>query len=499
MSSAFSLPQGAILNFNAVGSIPTIPAAQISVNNTPSPPLTITNQGSVSQIIAEIRKATGDWPRSVGGTLFIDDPQWGIRYFDQQGTDRLFGWLRSQFEVRWESGSTRPSRAEVFAELERTATRYKAIELLPHEPRVEGIYYRNEFPESGDGSYLRKLVDHFCPETPVDRVLIQAAFMTPFWGGLAGTRPVFLIASDAGRGAGKSKLAEAISYLAGGHFDVSAGADIEQVKTRMLTPEARTKRLAIIDNLKAMRFSWAELEAIITSPLISGRQNYCGEAETPNLRTWIITLNGPSLGMDMAQRVVTIKLAKPKYSGHWLEDLFKFINTYRSQIIADIIKALRAEPTELAQHSRWGAWEAGVLARLSNPADASKLIQERQQLVNAELDEAEVIEEYFGEQLQTLGYDPVTAQVRIPVSVTADWFKKATGDPRIDNVKANRRLRQMIVEGQINSLTEDPSRTHGRCFIWAGVECDYFADPENDLKERLDQQADNYQGGCRRW
>lgn len=287
MFESTSVPTGAILNFNSTGIFPSIPAAVAGVNHTPPSPPTITNQGSVSQIIAEIRHATGDWPRSVGGALFIDDPELGVSYFDQQGTDRLFGWLRSKFEVRWECGSTRPSRAEVFAELERTATRYKAIELLPHEPRVEGIYYRNEFPESGDGTYLRKLVDRFCPETPIDRVLIQAAFMTPFWGGLAGARPVFMIASDAGRGAGKSKLAEAISYLAGGHFDVSAGADIEQVKTRMLTPAARTKRLAIIDNVKSMRLSSAELEAIITSPMISGRQNYCGEAETPNLRTWI--------------------------------------------------------------------------------------------------------------------------------------------------------------------------------------------------------------------
>ena len=41
----------------------------------------------------------------------------------------------------------------------------------------------------------------------------------------------------------------------GGYIDVSAGEDIEKLKTRMLTPGARTKRIALLDNVKTSRLS----------------------------------------------------------------------------------------------------------------------------------------------------------------------------------------------------------------------------------------------------
>jgi hypothetical protein len=79
-----------------------------------------------------------------------------------------------------------------------------------------------------------------------------------------------VVTSDDGRGVGKSKVPETVGYLCGGYIDVRANEDIERLKTRMLTPTARTKRLAILDNVKSMRLSWAELESLITSPIISG-------------------------------------------------------------------------------------------------------------------------------------------------------------------------------------------------------------------------------------
>ena len=120
--------------------------------------------------------------------------------------------------------------------------------------------------------------------------------MTPFWGGPAGKRPIIVITSDAGRGVGKSTIPEIISYVCGGHIDVSTGADIEQIKTRMLTPTARTKRMAVIDNVKSLRLSWAEFEAIVTSPVISGKQLYVGEGQRPNLLTWFHHREWPGIG-----------------------------------------------------------------------------------------------------------------------------------------------------------------------------------------------------------
>lgn len=106
-------------------------------------------------------------------------------------------------------------------------------------------------------------------------------------------------------------------YLYGGQLDVTAGEDIEQLKTRMLSPAARTKRVMLFDNVKSMRLSWAELEALITTSVISGRQLYSGEGQRPNLLTWFITLNGVSMATDMAQRSVIIKVTRGRNSGPW--------------------------------------------------------------------------------------------------------------------------------------------------------------------------------------
>src|SRR6185369_12737591 len=95
---------------------------------------------------------------------------------------------------------------------------------------------------------------------------------------------------------------------------------------------------------------------------------------------------------------------------------------HRAELIGDLIAALRAEPFPLAEYSRWATWEQHVLCRLPEPGDAQRLILERQGKANCELDEAEIIEEHFAEQLRRLGYDSRKIQVRIPVAVAARWY-----------------------------------------------------------------------------
>lgn len=446
---------------------------------------------SMGDIIDTINQRMGDWPRRVDNMLFVDDPKHGLDYFDRRTTAGLFGWLRRHNKVTWAKGGNLVSQAELFAEVERTTQRYEAIELLPHEPPINGIYYRGQSPKPGDGSHLRQLLDRFRPETTIDRELIQAAMMTAFWGGLPGCRPAFVVTSDDGRGVGKSKVPETIGYIVGGYIDVSAGEDIEQLKTRMLTPGARTKRIALLDNVKTLRLSWAELEAMITAPIISGRQLYVGEGQRPNLLTWFITLNGVSMATDMAQRSVIIKVVRGKNDGPWWEETRQFIDQHRGEIIGDIIAALRAEPFPLSDFSRWATWEQHVLCRLPEPGDAQRLILERQGEANCELDEAEIIEEHFAEQLSRLGYDPQTAQVRIPVAVAARWFGWATGEPT-KTAAASKRLHQMAGEGQAKRIAPDSTRTYGRCFIWTGPAADVVGQPiANDLSDRLARLMDS--------
>jgi hypothetical protein len=442
---------------------------------------------SMSEIIDAVNDRMQGWPRRIDNMLFVDDPTYGLDYFDRRTTAGLFGWLRRHNKVQWAKGGDFVAQAELFAECERTAQRYEAIELLPHEPPVAGIYYRGNAPEQGDGKHLNHLLDQFRPETSTDRDLIRAAFMTVFWGGPSGCRPAFVVTSDDGRGVGKSKLPECVARLCGGSIDVSANDAIDTLKSRLLSPEARTLRIAMLDNVKTLRFSWAELESLITNPVISGKQMYVGEGQRPNLLTWLITLNGVSMATDMAQRSVIIKVVRGENDGPWWEETSSYIDQHREQIIGDIIGALRAEPFHPRgfRFSRWATWEQHVLFRLSEPSDAQRLILDRQDEANCEQEETEIIEEYFAEQLRRLDYDPHTAQVRIPVDVAARWYGWAVGE-KTKTTAVTRKLKQMASEGQAKRITPDPSRTYGRGFIWSGSGADVVGQSiANDLAERI--------------
>lgn len=438
-------------------------------------------------IIQTIFSQTGDFPRRVDNMLFVDDPEHGLDYFDRRKTAGLFGWLRRHHEVTWAKGGNLVAQNELFAEMERTAQRYQAIELLPHEPPISGIYYRGTAPPPGDGSHLRTLLDRFRPETTIDRDFIQAAMMTAVWGGLPGCRPAFVITSDEGRGVGKTIAVSAIGHLFGGVLDVSNGEDIEKLKTRMLTPAHRTKRIALLDNVKSLRLSWAELESLITNPIISGHQMYAGEGERPNLLTWFLTLNGVSMATDMAQRSIIIKVVRGANDGPWWEETRQFIDDHRAEIIGDLIAALRGPRFPLANFSRWATWEQDILCRLPEPGDAQRLILERQGQSNCEMDEAEIIEEHFAGQLRRLGYDPKKIQVRIPVAVAAEWYSMAIGE-RTKTATASKRLNQLAGESQVKRITPDSSRTYGRCFVWTGENANIVCEPiENDVLDRLER------------
>ena len=90
-----------------------------------------------------------------------------------------------------------------------------------------------------------------------DRELIKASLLTLLWGGGGGCRPAFVFTADKGRGKGKSKIAELLASVVGGVLDFSLNEDMSQIKTRLLSPEARCKPVACSNNVKSLRFSVA--------------------------------------------------------------------------------------------------------------------------------------------------------------------------------------------------------------------------------------------------
>jgi hypothetical protein len=437
----------------------------------------------MSDIRHDLDVALDKWPRRVGSALFVDDPIHGIGWLDNP--DALFGYLQNWRVVKWYGGPEAVSRQNLHAELKRTAVDYDAVEKLPHFPRMARHYYTCTQPKAGTGDALRRLVARFTPSTTVDRDLLTALFVTPFWGGRPGTRPAFVLTSDAGRGAGKTTLAEFVGYVAGGLLAFEPGEDSEKMKQRLLSPEAVGKRVALVDNVKRTRFSWAELEALVTTPVVSGKRLYVGEAQRPNTLTWIVTLNGVALSTDLAQRSVIIKLDKATYCGDWKDETYRFIDSNRDALIADIAGFFERDRWQLGRASRWGAWERDILSRIDEPGEAQQVILERQAECDADGDDGAMVDEYVADQLAGLGYCPDTVQVRIPVRVVAHWFVEAMGEP-MKTTAVTRRLNQMSTEGQVKRLKADTSRTYGRCYIYTGPKADILHDPIRcDINEKL--------------
>jgi hypothetical protein len=425
---------------------------------------------SMSACIERVQFATGNALMRVDGGLFVHDKvgkpgavevDWLLK------PAAMFGFLASRASVDWRGGQGFVGREEFHAELNRTAPKFDAVEVLPHEPRLPGHYYACNDIGPGDGEFLERLLDRFNPAEPIDRDLILAALMTPFWGGRGGSRPCIVVTSDDGRGIGKSKLVEMIGMVAGGTVDFSTNDDFGRMKSRLLSADALTKRVALVDNIKSLRLSWAEFEGLVTAPFISGWRNYVGEATRPNVILWCLTMNGASMSCDMAQRSVPIKLKRPQRSASWEEETVRLIVDHRDEIIRDIIGRLRQEPFQFAKFSRWASWERDVLSRVDDPAEAQRVIAERQGEFDVEDEEASIIEDFVAEQLGRLDYRADTDTVFLPADVMCRWFNLATGEKKA-TVAVSRTLNQMTNEGKLKHIVRSDGRTNGRGFVWVG-------------------------------
>jgi hypothetical protein len=435
------------------------------------------------EILDRIVKATDGWPCRMGEVLFIQD---GEEISWLRTAPSVFGWLSSRCGViDWKKVSGAASKEEVFQELRRTVRRYMAVETIPHEPPIAGHYYACGEKEGTDGSALWELLDRFCPQTEDDRMLILAMFATVFWGGSGGARPAFVLVSDSGRGAGKTKITDMVSRLAGGHVELSQHEDAAVMKQRLLSPEGISKRIARLDNVKSLKFSWSDLESMITAPMISGKVMYVGEGSRPNILTWLITFNAASFSTDLAQRSVIIKIAPPKRAGKWETETIHFINKNRERIVTDIIGFLRSEPKELPRYGRWAAWESDVLSKLPDPEAVQAVIAERSGDADTEAEEIEIIEHTFAEKLRELDIEPTTARIHIPSKIAARWFNDAMGEKR-STTGAGKVISQFIKERRARNLAINGSHKNGRGFIWVGDDCDErITKVEYDLEERI--------------
>lgn len=427
---------------------------------------------SAPEIAARLFSLTDGWPRRVGDDLFAPDEHSRPVWLPKAST--LMGWMQRALppspsgrnEVWWDNGQDLLTQDAFHAYLKQSAERYDAVEEYPHEPPIKGHYYLRPAPAGGTGEALEGLLAKFHPATPADRQLIKAFFMTLFWGGPPGARPAWLFTAtnDDGRGgvgAGKSSVVEMGALLAGGSVEIDKDEKISDLKTRMLSAEAATKRLVFLDNLKSLKFDWAQLEGIITRHQVSGHRMYSGEGQRPNTFVFAITANCPAFGRDMASRCLVVQVARPRYAGPWREEVASYIEGRRWDIIADCLAALRRPGQKLATHGRWGSWEDGVLSKLEDPASLRAMLESRQGAVNEDESEKDIIGDYFSDRIAFLGHSPETDVVFIPSMLAAQWVNEATKE-RLPTNKACQHLKNVSPP----TISGPEKYRHRRGFFW---------------------------------
>ncbi|MHC4403111.1 MAG: hypothetical protein ACYTG0_25905 [Planctomycetota bacterium] len=436
-----------------------------------------------------------NWPCRVEHRLFVVD-RGKILWLDT--ATALISWYKRFVTVNWHRGEAKGyvSEAQFLESLQQTVHEYEGVEHAPHVPPLKEHYYLCGDPVSGDGSRLEELLNFFCPETSLDRDLMRAAFTTPLWGGPPGARPILLLTAPSGRGAGKTTFTQAVArvYGGGGAIDAAPGGDIDILKQRILSPGAESKRIVAVDNVKTTRFSWPEFEALVTADVVSGKRMYFGEAGRPNYLTYFVTLNGPSLAVDLVQRVCEIRVAKPAYESGWLDRMTSFIDTHREKIIGDLAALLRQPAREVEHGSRWSLWERDVLGRCCDDlAKCLELIIRRREDADVEAEEGVIVEEYFAGMLKWLGYDIERDDVFIPSSIVAEWYNAATGDKK-KVTGAIRTLRQMKDEGRVWRLVYTRTKKN-RGVRWVGPHSTTEDFTEYDLAKRLAKKKEEKSRG----
>jgi hypothetical protein len=433
---------------------------------------------SQENIREQLTAIAGDWPKVAGGCLFAEGAKLTPLFLEEP--PQLFAWVGRQLPgeadngILWHGGGTMVSQSRFYEYLRQAGSQYDSVGSAPHFPQMPGCYYMHPALPAPTARHLRTFLEFFCAATPDDRSLLLAFALSLFWGGECGKRPAWLILGPevdehGGRGVGKTSFARNCCKLAGGTIDFkdTYETNSRDIDRRLLSPEGRKRRCVLVDNLKALRFSWAYLEALITEDDVSGRQMYVGEGRRPNNLTVIITANGATLSRDMAQRCNVLRLARPAYrAGDWDDEIHAYIDAHRWDIIADVQAMFNSPPGYISRPSRWGSWQRDVLSRVPDAANLQRLLAERATEVDDDEEEMALVRDAIADAIRRHGYDPAAHKIKIKAKQLAEIVNDATGEKRATN-KANAYVRQL----QIPEL-RGHTRDKGRFYYWIGEDAE---------------------------
>lgn len=430
---------------------------------------------SAPEIATAMRAATDNWPRRVGDRLFVPHPERRVHWLEDSNS--LFSWASAALAaaggmgnpIQWGGrGDDMLTKAEYYRHLVATSAAYDGVEFYPHEPLRPGLYYADYPQAGGDGRALCDFLDFFSPSTDLDRELILSVLLTACWGGDPGNRPMFAFVAEEGdiargRGTGKTTTAQQIAEVWEGFVKVRINDDFTEVQKRLLSAGAAHKRFILIDNIRESKLSVADLEDLITSNWISGREMYVGEGRRQNLLTVMATYNDMQMSLDLAQRSVIIHLSRPKVTGDWSKRIAAFIRDRRPELIGDLVARLRQPRKQYAHASRrWGLWEDEVLSRVDKHNECQQLMYQRQGQTDGDAEQMELVREEFTMVLRRNEYNPSTAVVFFTTSqaITIAARAKLGRFALCDNPT---RLGRMGVPE-----LRKHRRSHCRGFIWVG-------------------------------
>lgn len=433
-----------------------------------------------ARILDDLRNHTGGWPRVCGVLPFARRDDGEVEWLDSPA--KLSAWAAAQYAgpgqsgTDWDGGVGLLSKQEFYEHVVQAGERWEAVEPYPHEPPLPHAFYLHPPVGPGDGTALAELVAKLHPATPHDEELLRAFLLTTLWGGHCGSRPLFVFEADdadgkRGRGAGKTTAVKVAGWLLGGAVGLDPNDQLRDWQVRLLSPSARTVRLALMDNVKSLKLSMASLEAFITADTISGRQLHVGEGRRPNSLTWCMTFNAPSLGKDLAQRAVIVRVKRPTYGPAWEAEVRRLVQADRWRVIADIVAELRRPsclPADF-QFTRWSAWERDVLGKLADPAGLQRLIAERAQAVDDDDEQAaevadalrDLIRDQFG-----IGTDPDAVACMIPVGVLAEKIVKRFAP----DIRTPHHATKWLYMLHIPELTKSKDNKN-RGGVWVGRTC----------------------------
>jgi hypothetical protein len=331
---------------------------------------------------------------SVEEQLFYDD---GTRILPVNDANELFSVLSDVFDVEWffkgrdDRGLKVVNKTEFFSYLRMYVKRYAMVSRVPLYPVPPNVYIPAwVYPQSkhSSGQAVFDLISMFNPASAIDRDLLLAAILTPFWGGPPGQRPLFVITGREGigiQGIGKTSTALLLSELAGGAFQACTSKNDELTK-QTLSQQALQYSTILVDNLVRVIRS-AEFAQALTADFIHGRAAYGRQSKRLNVLTWIATAVSPEFDNDISERSVLIELEqKPEDADpYWESNVRSFIEHNRQKLLADVLWLLehqeRTKPTKHLRQMRWCVEVLGVSTRVDEIIEQQAL---RKKLISVE-------------------------------------------------------------------------------------------------------------------